>query len=143
MTGILIVGNGNTPSQSVFDHFVNSSILILALDGAALMLEKHEIQPDVIIGDMDGLTSEQLDEFQSKGVQIVRNLDQETSDISKGLTWSKQHHPGKHIDVIGIDGGRLDHQLVAFSALFECRSPCHRPNVKFVDSSVIIIDQHR
>ena len=122
MTGILIVGNGNTPSQSVFDHFVNSSVLILALDGAALTLAKHEIQPHVIIGDMDGLTSEQLDEFQSKGVQIVRNLDQETSDISKGLTWSKQHHPGKHIDVIGIDGGRLDHQLAAFSALFECQS---------------------
>lgn len=122
MTGILIVGNGNTPSQSVFDHFMNSSALILALDGAALTLTKHEIQPHVIIGDMDGLTSEQLDEFQSKGVQIVRNLDQETSDISKGLTWSKQHHPGKHIDVIGIDGGRLDHQLAAFSALFECQS---------------------
>ena len=47
MTGILIVGNGNTPSQSVFDHFVNSSVLILALDGAALTLAKHEIQPHV------------------------------------------------------------------------------------------------
>ena len=125
MTGILIVGNGNTPSQSVFDHFVNSSVLILALDGAALTLAKHEIQPHVIIGDMDGLTSEHLDEFQSKGVQIVQNSDQDTSDISKGLTWCKQHHSGKHIDVIGIDGGRLDHQLAAFSALFECQSEAH------------------
>ena len=125
MTGILIVGNGNTPSQSVFDHFVNSSVLILALDGAALTLVKHDIQPHVIIGDMDGLNSDQLNEFQSKGVQIVQNSDQDTSDISKGLTWCKQHHSGKHIDVIGIDGGRLDHQLAAFSALFECQSEAH------------------
>lgn len=125
MTGILIVGNGNTPSQSVLDRFVDSSDLILALDGAALTLLKHQILPDIIIGDMDSLTSEQLHEFQSNGVQIIYDSDQDTSDISKGLRWTNQYHPGKHINVIGIDGGRLDHQLAAFSALFECQSEAH------------------
>lgn len=125
MTGVLIVGNGNQPSLSVLEYFVASSPVIIALDGAAIMLQQRQIQPDVIIGDMDGLTSEQLEVFQSQGVQIVKDSTQDTSDISKGLTWTQKQYPDKHIDVIGIDGGRLDHQLAAFSALFECQSEAH------------------
>ena len=125
MTGVLIVGNGNQPPHSVLEYFVAASPVIIALDGAAIMLRQRQIQPDVIIGDMDGLTSEQLDVFQSQGVQIIKDSTQDTSDISKGLTWSQKQYPGTHIDVIGIDGGRLDHQLAAFSALFECQSQAH------------------
>lgn len=125
MTGVLIVGNGNQPSHSVLEYFVAASPVIIALDGAAIMLQQRQIQPDVIIGDMDSLTSEQLDVFQSQGVQIIKDSTQDTSDISKGLTWSQKQYSGAHIDVIGIDGGRLDHQLAAFSALFECQSQAH------------------
>ena len=125
MTGVLIVGNGNQPSHSVLEYFVAASPVIIALDGAAIMLQQRQIQPDVIIGDMDSLTSEQLDVFQSQGVQIIKDSTQNTSDISKGLTWSQKQYSGAHIDVIGIDGGRLDHQLAAFSALFECQSQAH------------------
>lgn len=125
MTGVLIVGNGNPPSPSVLDHFVSKCTVLVALDGAAITLKKRKIQPDVIIGDMDSLTPEQIDLFLSQGVLVIRDSAQDTSDISKGLTWSKNHHPGKHIDVIGIDGGRLDHRLAAFSALFECQSHAH------------------
>ena len=125
MTGVLIVGNGNQPSHSVLESFVRQSPVIIALDGAALTLQQRQILPDVIIGDMDSLTSEQLDSFQSKGVDIVKDSNQDTSDISKGLTWSQKQYPEKHIDVIGIEGGRLDHQLAAFSALFECQSKAH------------------
>ena len=74
---------------------------------------------------MDGLTSEQLDAFHSQGVEIIHDIAQDTSDISNGLAWSKEHHPGKQVNVIGITGGRLDHQLAAFSALFECQSDAH------------------
>lgn len=125
MTDILIVGNGDSPSDSVLDFFVSKSSTIIALDGAAITLEKRQIKPDVIVGDMDGLTSEQLDAFHSQGVEIIHDPAQDTSDISKGLAWSKERHPGRQINVIGISGGRLDHQLAAFSALFECRSDAH------------------
>ena len=125
MTGVLIVGNGNSPLDSVLDFFVPKSSTIIALDGAAITLEKRQVRPDVIVGDMDGLTSEQLDAFHSQGVEIIHDLAQDTSDISKGLAWCKEHHPDKQINVIGIGGGRLDHQLAAFSALFECQSDAH------------------
>ena len=59
MTDVLIVGNGDSPSDSVLDFFVSKSSTIIALDGAAITLEKRKIRPDVIVGDMDGLTSEQ------------------------------------------------------------------------------------
>ena len=122
MTDVLIVGNGDSPLDSVLDFFVSKSSTIIALDGAAITLEKRQVRPDVIVGDMDGLTLEQLDTFHSQGVEIIHDLAQDTSDISKGLAWCKEHHPDKQINVIGIGGGRLDHQLAAFSALFECQS---------------------
>ena len=122
MRGVLIVGNGDSTSGSVLDFFVSKSSTIIALDGAAVTLQKRQIRPDVIIGDMDGLTPEQLDVFYSQGIEIICDSTQDTSDISKGLSWSKEHYPGRQIDVIGISGGRLDHQLAAFSALFECQS---------------------
>ena len=125
MTGVLIIGNGNPPSPSVLDYYVSKCAVIIALDGAAITLQKRKIQPDVIIGDMDSLTPEQIDLFLSQGVVVIRDSAQDTSDISKGLTWSKNQYPEKHIDVIGIDGGRLDHRLAAFSALFECQSRAH------------------
>lgn len=125
MTGVLIVGNGNPPSLSVIDHFVSECSVLVALDGAAITLQERNIQPDVIIGDMDSLTPEQIDYFLSQGVAVIKDSAQDTSDISKGLTWCKNNHPEKHIDVIGIDGGRLDHRLAAFSALFECQSLAH------------------
>jgi thiamine pyrophosphokinase len=71
MTDVLIVGNGDSPSDSVLDFFVSKSSTIIALDGAAITLEKRQVRPDVIVGDMDGLTSEQLDAFHSQGVEII------------------------------------------------------------------------
>ena len=79
MTGVLIVGNGNHPPHSVLESFVASSPVIIALDGAAIMLQQQQIQPDVIIGDMDSLTSEQLEIFQSQGIKIVKDSTQDTS----------------------------------------------------------------
>ena len=122
MGRVLIVANGEWPSSFNLQHERPTYDLLVALDGAANRLLELNLTPDVIVGDLDSITTSVLNQCESSGVQIVRIPSQEKSDISKGLQWVQQEQPNARIDVIGIEIGRYDHHLAAYSALFECQS---------------------
>ena len=122
MGRVLIVANGEWPSSFNLHHERTTYDLLVALDGAANRLLELNLTPDVIVGDLDSITTSVLNQCESSGVQIVRTPSQEKSDISKGLQWVEQEQPNARIDVIGVEIGRYDHHLAAYSALFECQS---------------------
>ena len=122
MGRVLIVANGEWPSSFNLQHERTTYDQLVALDGAANRLLELNIIPDVIVGDLDSITTSVLNQCESSGVHIVRIPSQEKSDISKGLQWVQQEQPNARIDVIGIEIGRYDHHLAAYSALFECQS---------------------
>ena len=122
MGRVLIVANGEWPSSFNLQHERTTYDQLVALDGAANRLLDLNLIPDVIVGDLDSITTSVLIQCESSGVQIVRIPSQEKSDISKGLQWVQQEQPNARIDVIGIEIGRYDHHLAAYSALFECQS---------------------
>ena len=122
MGRVLIVANGEWPSSFNLQHERTTYDQLVALDGAANRLLDLNLIPDVIVGDLDSITTSVLNQCESSGVHIVRIPSQEKSDISKGLQWVQQEQPNARIDVIGIEIGRYDHHLAAYSALFECQS---------------------
>ena len=122
MGRVLIVANGEWPSSFNLQHERTTYDQLVALDGAANRLLELNLTPDVIVGDLDSITTSVLNQCESSGVHIVRIPSQEKSDISKGLQWVQQEQPNARIDVIGIEIGRYDHHLAAYSALFECQS---------------------
>ena len=122
MGRVLIVANGEWPSSFNLQHERTTYDQLVALDGAANRLLELNLTPDVIVGDLDSIATSVLNQCESSGVQIVRTPSQEKSDISKGLQWVEQEQPNARIDVIGIEIGRYDHHLAAYSALFECQS---------------------
>ena len=122
MGRVLIVANGEWPGSFNLQHERTTYDQLVALDGAANRLLDLNLIPDVIVGDLDSITTSVLNQCESSGVQIVRIPSQEKSDISKGLQWVQQEQPNARIDVIGIEIGRYDHHLAAYSALFECQS---------------------
>ena len=122
MGRVLIVANGEWPSSFNLQHERTTYDQIVALDGAANRLLELNLAPDVIVGDLDSITTSVLNQCESSGVHIVRIPSQEKSDISKGLQWVQQEQPNAKIDVIGVEIGRYDHHLAAYSALFECQS---------------------
>ena len=122
MGRVLIVANGEWPSSFNLQHERTTYDQIVALDGAANRLLELNLAPDVIVGDLDSITTSVLNQCESSGVHIVRIPSQEKSDISKGLQWVQQEQPNARIDVIGVEIGRYDHHLAAYSALFECQS---------------------
>ena len=122
MGRVLIVANGEWPGSFNLQHERTTYDQLVALDGAANRLLDLNLIPDVIVGDLDSITTSVLNQCESSGVHIVRIPSQEKSDISKGLQWVQQEQPNAKIDVIGVEIGRYDHHLAAYSALFECQS---------------------
>ena len=122
MGRVLIVANGEWPSSFNLQHQATAYDVLVALDGGANRFLEFDLIPDVIVGDLDSITTSVLNQCESSGVQIIRIPSQEKSDISKGLQWVQQELPNARIDIIGVEIGRYDHHLAAYSALFECQS---------------------
>ena len=100
---VLVVANGEFPSDELFEALIEQADFTIALDGAADRFEGW----DVVIGDLDSIKSRE-------GLETTDN--QDDSDLAKAL---------KKYDVdavVGIAGGRLDHQLQAYTSLVESNS---------------------
>lgn len=121
MSKVLIVANGEWPKQ--FDvETVGTYRVVVALDGAANRLIGSNMTPDVLLGDLDSVSESVLEQCKVSSVTIVHTPDQQRSDISKGLDWVQRTYPDSDVDIIGVEIGRYDHHLAAYSALFECNS---------------------
>ncbi len=104
MSGMtLVVANGEWPNKDMMQTLIEHSEFIIALDGASDRFDSW----DVVVGDMDSIAD-------PSGFEADRN--QENSDLAKALI-------KYDVDaVVGIEGGRLDHRLGAFTVLFETGS---------------------
>ena len=92
------------------------------MDGAANRMVDAGIVPTAIIGDLDSVDNMTLEHCKAKGTLVIHTPNQEQSDVAKGLHWAKKTYPNEQIDLIGIELGRYDHNLAAYSALFECNT---------------------
>ena len=122
MPEVLIVANGDWPKQLDVAQRAETYRVVIALDGAANRLIGSNMIPDVLLGDLDSVAESALEQCKASGVVIVHTPDQQSSDISKGLEWVQRTYPDSEVDIIGVEIGRYDHHLAAYSALFECSS---------------------
>ena len=53
----LILGNGEPPSQTLLEEFINADTLLLCADGGANTARRYGFQPDYIIGDLDSASA--------------------------------------------------------------------------------------
>ena len=100
---VLVVANGDWPEKELIDTLLETAEFTIALDGAADRFTSW----DVVVGDLDSISNPQ---------EFEMDTNQENTDLAKALMMYD-------VDaVVGISGGRLDHQLAAYSALFETKS---------------------
>ena len=111
---------------------------ILALDGAACVLHKYLIKPDIILGDFDSIDlqtkdyygikpiTETYDEYLGKhGVLIVHAFDQNHTDLEKAIQYCDKES-AKSITIIGATGGREDHHEALKIAFKEYYKPSRK-----------------
>ncbi len=101
---IVVVGNGQWPSERIWSELIATADKVIALDGAA-----DRINCDIVIGDLDSWSG-------NGNPEVIKLEGQDDTDLAKALKRFDVN------DVFGVEGGRLDHRLAAFTALFEASS---------------------
>lgn len=131
----LFDGNATTPyaliilnqpiNKNGLDAVIRSATVVVCADGGAnrLYAYDHETRsgfnrrlPDAIVGDLDSLADHAEKYYRSKGVLIVQDRDQYSTDFTKSLRWIRQYsrHQTQSTDeaidvvVLGGLGGRVD-----------------------------------
>lgn len=125
----ILICNGNAPSESFLKKIVKNYNSVACADGGANLAYRFGIQPDFIIGDLDSIEENVKDFFKRKGVEIIYDSDQNSTDIEKAVKFLI-HRGYVSIDIISAIGDRLDHNLGNLSVLVNYHG---RARLKIID----------
>lgn len=107
----LILSNGFPPSRSLLVSEVEKADILIGADGGGNIFLDHDIQPHVVVGDMDSfIRPDQLD------FEILKDSGQETNDLEKALQ-EALNRESKSCTVLGAFGKRMDHSLKNLSVM--------------------------
>ena len=108
----IIVTGGPLPEESA--KLINEQkssdedIVLIACDGGCDILARHNIVPDLVVGDMDSISAKGLDFINSHNVFIEKypvEKDWTDSEIALGKTEDEE------VILVTPDSGRLDHVI--------------------------------
>lgn len=85
--------------------------LIIAADGGARHALTLGYTPDVVIGDLDSLTAEEVRDLTARGARILRHpRDKDQTDLELALAHARDL-AARDVLLLGLLGGRLDQTL--------------------------------
>ncbi len=121
---IILILNGYLSKDLCSLDFLKKYNSIICADGSANTIINLGITPNYILGDLDSIYKKNI---KKKSKNIIQLKDQNYNDLYKSLLWLKENNI-KKIDIIGLDGKRIDHTIGNFSVVLEC--------VSFIDITI-------
>ena len=108
---VMIVSSGNIKNKKQLSEISETADKIVCADAGAAHLKSMGIFPDVIIGDFDSLSPEDLNFFKHHNVDLVPHPpDKDITDTELAATWAVEQNADEII-FLGASGSRLDHTL--------------------------------
>lgn len=90
---------------------------IVAVDGGTEILRNFSIKPDLIIGDLDSLSSQNREYYKSLGVQIEKHpVEKDQTDSELAVDYCKKNG-WKELVITAALGGRIDQELANINLL--------------------------
>lgn len=117
----IIIANAPDFSAAPYAPMLATADLIIAADGGGNALFAANMQPHLIIGDLDSLDPAALAHFQARGAEVQRfRAEKDETDLELALL-AAVARGADQIDILGAIGGRWDQGLanVAMLALPE------------------------
>ena len=105
-TSAVLVANGEKPVSNYAKQLIKEINLKICVDSNLSIFKELDVEPDVIIGDMDTV---EINTASSKST-IVAVEDQNKTDLEKSLDYCIAQNI-KNIYIIGATGERDDHSL--------------------------------
>jgi thiamine pyrophosphokinase len=116
-TTAFIFVNGEINDLEAARALLTPGALLIAADGGARHLLRMGLSPQVLIGDLDSLTPEEVAQMEAVGVQVHRYpMDKDWTDLELALGYALQRQC-QRVVLVGALGGRLDQTLGNLSLL--------------------------
>ena len=106
----LLCADGEWPPESVWRPLSECCDVIVGVDGGTDAAISRNIDVTMATGDFDSITDTEVDR--------IALPDQNSSDLEKTLQYAAENG-AEAVEVVGVEGGEIDHQLAAFAALVE------------------------
>lgn len=121
---VVIICDGRFPKTEYPKYLIRTADFIICCDGALKKFLRNsrsifgeERLPDIVIGDMDSLSTSMKSRYKDIVVQID---EQEHNDQTKAFRWALEHLEGvSQIYILGATGEREDHTIGNMSLLME------------------------
>ena len=127
----LLVANGDP--QSDLSALISDHNFLSAVDGGLRHLLALKRFPDLLIGDLDSITSEELQACIDQGVEILRfKAEKDESDLELALREALKRGYSD-LTISNAGGGRVDHLLGNLSLLFH--PALQHAKIKMTDQS--------
>lgn len=111
---VLIVANGDMPSNKLLGQLRAEAELVVAADGGANKALGAGITPDAVVGDLDSVSGETRDRLGSE--RLHHDSSPDTTDLQKAIEYAIEAG-ARSIDIVAAGGGRADHALANLSVL--------------------------
>ena len=108
---VLITLAGHAPSAELLQWRAEEAEISIAVDGGWLAHRHTEVEPDLILGDLDSCGDLQEIEKIFPHSVIERRSDQNQTDFEKALAWLEQRGLPSRLVILGGLGKRTDHCL--------------------------------
>jgi thiamine pyrophosphokinase len=107
----IIVANGSVEEDETYGQVLQADDLVVAADGGASIAMGLDLQPHVVIGDMDSLPPEIRTDLTERGCQFVSHSPRkDETDTELAIRYALQAGADEII-LLGAIGDRLDHTL--------------------------------
>jgi len=113
----LIISGGTPPSADLLRNYENG-YFIIAADSGTNVLYKYKIKPDLIIGDLDSIDKNILNEYLKNGTEFKKfPKHKDFSDTQLGV-YEAIERESDEVVILGGTGGRTDHLLANINLLY-------------------------
>ena len=103
---VVLVANGQRPSHPKIIQIIKDAEKIICIDNGYEIIKDLKITPSVIIGDLDSVNLNEVDQ----SVEIIKREDQNLSDLEKALNYCIEKGFSK-VYLLASTGLRDDHNL--------------------------------
>ena len=106
----LLCADGEWPPEAVWKPLSEACGVIVGVDGGTDAALSRNLAVTMATGDLDSITDTE--------VERIALPDQNASDLEKSLQFASENG-AEVVNIVGVEGGEIDHQLAAFAALVE------------------------
>lgn len=134
----LIVSGGNANISVVKNNL--ECDFIIAVDSGSKSLVGYGIVPDVIIGDLDSLGIQLSEEYQKKGIEIIRaKCEKDETDTELAVIYAIEKG-FKEVILLGATGSRLDHTFGNILLLKKLKAAGVEAKITDKHNEIIFVD---